>query len=156
MMVVGSARTLLLEPKPVSEEEVRRRNLLAMLIGLMTGTVAGATGIGGGAVLVPLALMAGVIANERVVALSNTVMVATCLAGTVAHFSVTKTADLPWTYGQVNMALAPLVFLGAQVGAPFGKRLNEKLTLPRRKVIMAVLLLAIAARLAYRALTGGG
>lgn len=145
-------RTFLIEPRDVSEEMLGEHRVFALFIGLTTGLVAGATGIGGGAVLVPLALIAGITTNNRVVALANMVMVPTSIAGTLAHLAAPQTADLPWTYGQVCFGLAPLVFLGSQLAAPFGERLNHKLTLPQRKVIMGVVLMIIVARLVYRAL----
>ena len=150
---LAAARTFLLKPVQVKPEDVRRRRTVAVLIGFATGTVSGATGIGGGAVLVPLALWAGLVTNKRVSALSNTVMVATCSAGALAHFLAEKTTQTNWTAGQVNIALAPLVFIGAQVAGPVGEWLNARLTFRRRKVVMGVILLIIALRLGYRALT---
>ena len=151
---IAALRTFLMPPILVLEEDVRRRRYTSLLIGLATGVVSGATGVGGGAVLVPLALLAGIAPNARVVALSNMVMVATCISGTLAHALAPQTADLAWTYGQVSIALAPAVFLGAQLGAPLGKRLNDALSLPRRKIVMGVLLLVIAVRLLGRILGG--
>ncbi len=145
--------TFFIAPRTVAEGAVRRRYKLAVLIGLAAGVASGMTGTGGGAVLVPLALLAGLVTNERVVGLSNMVMVATSIAATAAHLSAEQMCALPWTVGQVNLALAPLVFLGAQVGSPLGKRLNEKLTLRRRRVTMGILLIVIAWRLMSRALS---
>lgn len=145
-------RTFFIQSPHVADEDVRRRDVGAILIGFASGLVSGMTGTGGGALLVPLALIAGIVTNERVVGLSNLVMIATSLAATAAHFRADHISDLPWTVGQVNLAIPPLVFVGAQFGSPWGKRLNEKLTLPRRRVVMGLLLLLIAARLIYRTL----
>lgn len=150
---LAAARTFFLKPILVNAEDVRRRRAVAVLIGFATGAASGATGIGGGAVLVPLALWAGLVTNERVSALSNTVMVATCSAGALAHFLAEKTTQMDWTTGQVNVALAPLVFLGAQAAGPLGKWVNARLTFNRRKVVMGLVLLVIALRLGYRALS---
>ena len=149
--VIG-LRTFFLEHRIVTDEDVRRRVGVAGVIGVLAGLVSGGTGTGGGAVLVPLALMAGLATNERVVGLSNLVMVATALAATAAHFRAERLCDMPWTIGQVNLALAPLVFVGAQLGSPWGKRLNSALTLGRRRVVMGVLLVVLAGRLIARAL----
>ncbi len=151
LILGASARTFLLEPVTVRDEDVRRRRVAAVLIGVASGIVAGATGIGGGAMLVPLALLAGLVSNGRVVLLSNMVMVATCIAGSLAYFTAEKSTAMTWTYGQVNIALAPLVFVGAQAGGPIGRWINDHLSLERRKVVMGVVLLVIATRLAYRA-----
>ncbi|MBX7257688.1 MAG: sulfite exporter TauE/SafE family protein [Candidatus Hydrogenedentes bacterium] len=151
-LVVAALRTFLIRPRVVHAEEVRRRTPATIAIGAVSGIVGGATGTGGGLVLIPLALIAGVVTNERAVALSNMVMIATGFAGTVAHLRAEASLDLPYTMGHVNFALAPLVFIGAQIAGPPGIRLERMLTLPRRKLIMGVLLLVISVRLAYQAL----
>lgn len=145
-------RTFFIHPRVIHKHEVRKRNTLAVVFGVLAGAVGGATGTGGGAVLVPLALMAGLVTNERAVALSNTVMVATSIAGTVPHLLADKTCELPWTIGHVNLALAPLVFFGAQLAIPAAHRFERWLTLPRRKVVMGVLLLAMTAGLVWKTL----
>ena len=151
-MGIAAVRTFLVDAKAVSEDEVRRRGLVAAGIGLLTGLAAGATGLGGGFVLVPLALICGIVSDKRVVALSNTVMTATCLAGAASHAFGPNTTGLPWTVGQLYLPVVTLVFVGAQLGAPLGKRINERMPLRTRKVTMGVLLLLISARLVYRAL----
>lgn len=150
LLLLLAARTFLLKPRVVGEGDVRERGGVAAAIGLVTGVFSGATGTGGGAVMIPLALMTGIATNEQVVTLSNHVMVATCLAGTLAHLLAPRTIDLPWTYGQVNVAMAPLVFAGSLAVAPWGRQLNRHLTLERRRLIMGLLLGLIAARLLWR------
>jgi uncharacterized membrane protein YfcA len=148
IMAVG-LRTFFIEPRHVDESAVRRRTPLALLIGLVAGLAGGATGTGGGAVLIPLALMTGIASNMRVVGLSNMVMVATSIAGTVAHLQAEAIFQGPYTVGHVEFSMAPLVFLGAQLGSLPGKRINALLTLPRRRVVMGVLLLLVSARMAW-------
>lgn len=153
LLGLAAVRMFFLKTPVVPEDAVRRRRVLSVLVGLSAGFVAGATGTGGGAILVPLALWSGICSNDRVVALSNTVMVATAASSTFGHYRTESTVDLAWTYGQVNVALAPFVILGAVGAAPLGRKLNAALTLQRRRLVMAALLLVIAVRLIYRALT---
>jgi uncharacterized membrane protein YfcA len=80
-------------------------------------------------------------------------MIATSIAGSIAHVLAHKTVSLPWTIGHVDLALAPLVFLGSQIGAPIGVRIERRLTLPRRRVIMGALLIVISVRLVYQAIS---
>ncbi len=143
-------------PEPNEPEKLPRQpqREMAILIGLTTGLISGATGVGGGAIMVPLVLLAAVASHKRVVAISNMVMVMTCLAATAAHAQAETTTDLPWTWGQVNLALAPLIVAGAQAGGPAGRWINQNLTRARRRQAMFALLAIIAARLTYRAITG--
>jgi hypothetical protein len=150
-LAVAAVRTFLLEPKPVAEADLKKRNGMAVVIGLCAGIVSGATGTGGGLIVVPLVLMAGIVTNERAVAVSNMVMVATCIASTAAHMLAEKTTELDWTVGQVNVSMAPLVFIGAMLSAPYGRKLNKVLTLPRRRIAMGILLAIIAIRLVLEA-----
>jgi uncharacterized membrane protein YfcA len=145
-------RTFFLKQRTVRENEVRKRQLLSVEIGFVAGIVGGGTGTGGGLVLVPLALWAGISSNDRVVALSNTVMVATSAAGALAHALAEGSTDLPYTYGLVNVSLAPLVCIGAIAFTRPGRWINQQLSLSRRKVVMGTLLVLIAVRLAYGAL----
>ena len=156
VLLLIAVRTFLIRVQPVGEEEIRERKTAATLIGLITGIVSGATGIGGGAVLIPLVLMAEICSNRRIVALSNTVMTATCAAGTLTHMLQPKTVDLPWTIGHVNLVLVPLVFLGAQLGAHYGKFINARISPRQRKITMGILLLLIAIRIGHRALQESG
>jgi uncharacterized membrane protein YfcA len=94
--------------------------------------------------------MAGLVSNERAVALSNTVMVVTSISGTVAHLLAARTSDLPWTCGHVNFALAPLVFIGAQLVNPLAARFEKWLTLQRRKVVMGIILLLMTGGLVWK------
>lgn len=131
-------------------DEVQWRPWTAVGIGAIAGIAGGSTGTGGGAVLIPLALMAGLEVNERVVGLSNLVMVFTSIAGSIAHFQAARVYDAPWTIGHVCLAFVPLVFVGAQVGSELGYRINRSLTLKHRKWFMGGMLLLIALQLLYR------
>lgn len=150
LLVLVAWRTFLIKPRTVMESEVRQRRAVTVSIGLLAGIFGGATGTGGGAVLIPLALMAGIVVNERAVGLSNLVMVGTAIAGTIAHLRAEPIYPSDWTVGHVYFAIVPLVFLGSQLSSPYGERLNVKLTLPRRKLLMGVMLLLIALRLGWR------
>ncbi|GMW00999.1 MAG: hypothetical protein AMXMBFR84_21360 [Candidatus Hydrogenedentota bacterium] len=148
-----AVRSFFIKERKVTKEEVRKRTAAAVGIGFIAGLIGGATGTGGGVTIVPMALMAGLCINERVVALSNMVIIMTCTSGTLAHVFAPQTVHLPWTYGQVNVALAPVVFIGAVFAGWPGRRLNAWLTLRRRRIVMGTLLALITAQLVYRAMT---
>lgn len=151
-LVVVAVRTFFIEPPAVEPGQVRRRHAASILIGLVAGAFGGATGTGGGALLIPLVLLAGIESNARVAGLSNMVMVGTSAAGALAHLNAAQTYQAPWTVGAVCFALVPLVFLGAQIASPWGKRINAHLTLPRRRALMGAFLLLVGVRILWRLL----
>lgn len=145
-------RTFLLHIPDVAEGEIKRNDLLGLFIGLGAGIVGGATGTGGGLVMVPMLLIAGLECNARVVGLSNMVIVLTAISGSIARLGAPQVYAGAYTVGQVCLGLAPIVFIGAQGGSLLGERLNRWLTLPRRRVAMGVILLIIAVQLSFRLL----
>jgi len=148
-----AARTFFLQTPEVGTEAVRPRHALAALIGVVAGMVGGATGTGGGLVLVPLALLTGCACNARVVGLSNMVMVVTSAAGSVAHFLAQPVYAGSWAVGQVWLPLVPLVFLGTQIGSPCGVWINARLSLRGRRWVLAAVLALVAARMLIRTLS---
>ena len=145
-------RTFLLKEVSVPDADVHVRPVIALMIGMLAGLAGGSTGTGGGVVIIPLVLMAGLVANRRVVGLSNLVMVFTSMAGSLAHLQATQQYDAPWTVGHIAFSLVPLVFLGAQAGSELGYRINERMKLKQRRIAMGIVLLVIALQLGYRAL----
>jgi len=141
------------DPAASAQRTSHHESLLALLIGVTVGTVSGVTGLGGGAILVPLVLVAGLSTNKQVVGLSNTVMVATCLSASIAHFRAPVTYTGPLScYGQVVLWLVPLTVLGAQAGVPLGRYVNKRLTFMQRRYAMCFLLLFICLRLVLKAM----
>jgi uncharacterized protein len=153
LLAVLTVRTFLISEQATHVDQVRWRPGVALGIGLLAGIAGGATGTGGGAVLIPLALMAGIVINARVVGLSNLVMVFTSISGSIAHFQADVLYPAPWTVGHVALSLVPLVFLGAQIGSELGYRINERMTLKQRRTAMGAMLLLISLQLFYRMLT---
>jgi len=143
-------QTFMLKPVRVHEADVRRNSGWSILIGLIAGVVGGATGTGGGIVMVPLALKAGIASNHRVVGLSNMMMVPTAAAGAAAHLQANQSYAQAWTAGQIYLPLIPLVFLGAQLASPLGARINAKLSLHRRRMLLGSLLVLISIQILLR------
>jgi hypothetical protein len=141
-------RAFALKDAHVDEKEVEIHTGLTLMIGFATGLVAGMTGTGGGAIFVPFALMAGIVSNQRVVALSNMVMVVTAISATLMHLvGDQQYTESAWVVGRVDFSLAPLVVLGALVGSPYGRKANAWLTVERRRFVMGGLLVFFAIRL---------
>lgn len=138
-------------PRPAAAPR-QRWWLCTPLIGAYSGAAGGATGTGGGLILVPLALQTGLLNNRNTTAVSNMVMVAIAAAGSVAHLRAHGDSTMPGTYGHVNLAIVPWVFAGAQIGAFAGRTINHRITLRQRRNVLGALLLLIVASLLYREL----
>jgi uncharacterized membrane protein YfcA len=147
LLCFAGFRAFILKDRHVEEKDVEVHLGRTVVIGLATGFVAGMTGTGGGAIFVPFALMAGIVSNYRVVALSNMVMVVTAIAAVARLLIAEPTYDSPWTVGLVDVSLAPLVVAGALVGSPYGRKANAWLTFQRRRIVMGGLLIFFAIRL---------
>ncbi len=152
---VTALRLYLGGQRRVREEDVRPRPGLSLGIGVVDGCVSASAGVGGGIIVVPMALAAGIASNASVSGLSNLVMVPTSIAAVLAHVQAPQIfTGLPGTVGQVNVVLALLAFTGAQAGSMAGMRLNAVLTFRRRRLVMIVLMALVAARMVYYALQG--
>ena len=156
VVLVLAIRLLTLKPPAATDAPTRHPTAVGLSIGLVTGVIAGMTGIGGGNIMVPMVLVAGIVANDKVVLLSNMVMIATSLASTVAGLQAPHATNPNpiidrFTYGHVCIALAPLIVVGSQLAVPLGKRINAALTPTRRRYTMAGLLFFIAIQQAWMA-----
>ncbi|MBX3177237.1 MAG: sulfite exporter TauE/SafE family protein [Candidatus Hydrogenedentes bacterium] len=134
------------EPKPGK----RPRWLSSPLVGACGGLAGGATGTGGGLILVPLTLQAGLTTNKNVTAVSNLVMAAIAASGSIAHLRATATAAGAWVIGHVDLSLVPWVLVGALAGGVAGRRINQRLPIARRRRVLAAVLLLIVAGLLLR------
>jgi len=152
LMIFTALQTFLLKEIPVPDKPRAGRKPIAAGIGFLAGLVSGATGTGGGIVMVPLTLMMGLVSSARVTALSNLVMVPMAIAGVAAHVTAPTTTELAWTTGQVTWSLVPLVLVGAVVSSYWGRRWNTVLPLHYRKAALGVLLLVIVVRVGWRIL----
>jgi uncharacterized membrane protein YfcA len=79
-------------------------------------------------------------------------MIATCAASVWVHLRAPRTLDMAGTIGQVNLAVVPAIFLGAQLGSPLGQWINARLSYAKRKIALVVLNVIIAVRMIGQAL----
>lgn len=120
------------------------------LLGAFSGAAGGATGTGGGLILVPLALQTGLATNKNATAISNMVMVLVAAMGTIAHLRAVPTLSVAWTVGHINFQVVPAVFIGAQLGSAIGRHYDHRLSLRARRIVLGTLLLLIVASLLPR------
>lgn len=133
-------------PAPV-HHPARHGNLTLFLIGTAAGTVGSATGTGGGAVLAPLVLLSGLLPHTQMVYVSNQVIIATSLAAAPAHLMAETQFHRYWAVGHVALGLVPVLFVAAQAGVILGVRLNSRLKAHQRRLLLALTLALVAARM---------
>jgi len=136
--------------KVVPLREHIRYPLISIGIGMVAGAVGGATGTGGGLLMVPMTLLLQLCPNTQVVGMSNWAMFVTALAGSVAHLRATPVLEGRWICGHVDLAIVPAVFVGAQIGSWLGVRINAWMTLRVRRWILGTLLSLVSLQLAFR------
>jgi uncharacterized membrane protein YfcA len=134
------------EPEP-HHQRVRAGRLAA--IGAGTGLIAGLLGIGGGIVMVPMLQVFTRIPIRQAIGTSSAIMVLTACVGAALKIS---------TLGNVGhapheaLAFAAAMAPGAVLGAWIGARLTHALPLQAVRVVISLLLLVAAAKLAQGAI----
>lgn len=113
--------------------------LLAVLLGIAAGLLAGSFGVGGGILFVPTLLGLGLTQLEAE-ATSLLAILPTVLAGTWRQRH----------YGNVDWRAAAVVGVASIAGATAGVRVATSLSETTLQRLFALLLLAVAAQLAWR------
>lgn len=114
--------------------------LAPFLLGLVTGLLTVLMGVGGGFILVP--------AMIYIFGVSTRVVVGTSL---FQGLFVTATTTLvhALTTHAVDLVLAGLLLIGSVTGAQIGSRLVQRVRPERARLILALLVLAVAIRMAF-------
>jgi uncharacterized membrane protein YfcA len=122
-----------------------RRAPLGVVASLLAGAVSGVLGLGGGIVKVPaLNTFCGI--PIRVAAATSTLMIGVTAAA----------AAIPYVArGQVVLPLTAAICLGALPGSLLGARLSERVQARSLKLIMAVILISVGARMGLEGLWSG-
>lgn len=105
--------------------------------GLVAGFTSGLFGVGGGIVVVPALTLLARFPAKLATGTSLTAIVPISIAGTVGYA----------TSGEVDLAYAALVAVGALAGAVIGTRWLRTISAPALQVAFAVLMVATAVRL---------
>lgn len=135
-------------------ERERRGTPFLLLGGATVGTLSAFLGVGGGTVAIPFLIYGVRLDMRRVAAGSLGVVAAAAVAGTLGYAVGEPATALPAaTLGYIHLPAALTLIPGAMIGARLGVRLNRKLDAARLRVLFAVLLLAVAARLTWGIVT---
>jgi uncharacterized membrane protein YfcA len=119
---------------------VRHSLLLPMTVGMLSGILVGLLGIGGGFIMLPMMFYILRMPTSVTVGTSLYQIIFITAAATLLHAITTHAVD---------MVLAGLLLLGSVVGAQFGARLTHKVPSHVLRAILALMLMFVAARLAY-------
>lgn len=115
-----------------------------IFISLLIGFAGAVLGIGGGFILVPALIYIFRVPGNIVVGTSLFQILFTMIAATILHASTNQSVD---------MFLAILLIIGGVFGAQFGARAGSKLRGEVFRLLLAILILAVAARFAADILT---
>ncbi len=113
--------------------------LAPLILGIFTGVLTMLMGIGGGFVLVPAMLYILGMSAGVVVGTSLFQILFVTMATTMLHAVTTRAVDV---------VLAVLLLIGSVSGAQIGAQLAQKIPAERLRFILAILVLAVALRLA--------
>lgn len=115
-------------------EAARARALPLILTGIATGVFSGLFGVGGGVIMVPALAMLTTMSRKRISGTSLAAIAPMAIVGVVSYGS----------RGNVDLAAAALLAVGAVVGAQLGTWLLERLPTPIvRWLFIAFLLLVV-------------
>jgi uncharacterized membrane protein YfcA len=123
---------------PKSEIEVSV--FLPLAMGALGGLLAALMGVGGGFIMVPLLLYVLRVRMHVVAGTSLLQVLFTCIVVTVLQSSENHTVDF---------VLAMLLAGGSAAGAVIGTRLGRKLRADQLKILLAILVLATAAKVGF-------
>lgn len=111
-----------------------------LVLGFMAGVLAAIMGVGGGFMMIPAMIYLLGMPTSVVVGTSLFQIIFVTATVTVLHAATNQTVDV---------VLALLLLAGAVVGAQFGTRAGAKLRSEQLRGLLALLVLAVCARLAY-------
>jgi uncharacterized protein len=114
--------------------------LAPLVLGIFIGVLTGLMGVGGGFLLVP--------AMIYLLAMPTATVVGTSLFQ-IVFVSANVTFLQAVSHQTVDIVLAGLLIAGSVVAAPLGARLGAKLGAARLRVLLALLVLAVAGQLGY-------
>jgi uncharacterized membrane protein YfcA len=123
---------------PIAEMSVNMVVILAM--GAAVGFLSGMFGVGGGFIMIPALIYLLKVPTNVVVGTSLFQIIFTAAYTTIVHSTANQTVDI---------VLAFLLMVGGVAGAQYGARAGQKLRGEQLRALLALLVLAVALRLAF-------
>jgi uncharacterized membrane protein YfcA len=119
---------------------VRISMLLPLIFGILVGVLAAIMGVGGGFIMVPVMVYLLRMPMHVVVGTSLFQILFTCVNVTIMQAYSNHTVDF---------VLAVLLLLGSTIGAQVGTSIGKKLKGDQLKILLAILVLAVCAKMLY-------
>ena len=148
------AQTLFLKTKATSPNGTLSYWFWGATIGISSGLISGTTGVGGGAIITPLLFKSRVEKQERVVPITNAVMLINAFFALIPLAWDTAEKSSWVMVGLIHVDLASLVFLGAIPASLLGTHFQDKLPLKIKKILISLILLVILIRMALKFFSG--
>lgn len=127
----------------------KNKKISSALIGIISGSISGFTGLGGGAVNVPLLYQLLHVDFKLTSFYSNVIMIFTAFSGFLT-FSLMDAQTVSFQqWGYVLPFLAVYIVIGTYFGSKFGKFLHAKFDEKKLKLYFVLLLLFIIIRTTY-------
>jgi uncharacterized membrane protein YfcA len=139
--IVAAVRRI---PDAAEDKETDSTPLL-VAIGVLCGCAAGFLAIGGGILMVPLMQLLGKVQLKRAIATSAAVMTVTAPIGAIAKIGTLAVEGMDW---RSSLLYAAGMSLGAIGGARLGVVITQKMSLPHLRLVLSIILAAVAAKMA--------
>ena len=115
--------------------------LAPLLLGFVSGMLTVLLGVGGGFIMVPAMIYLLGMSAQVVVGTSLLQILFVTAVTTIVHATTTRSVDI---------VLAGLLLLGSVIGAQYGARLAQKMKPELLRMILAIVVLAVAFRMALQ------
>lgn len=116
---------------------------ILMPVGVVLGFIAGTLGIGGGLLLLPVLILLFRVPMRITIGITTVYTGFTALVGLIGHIAGGDALNL-W----IALPLAIAVFIGARIGS----QMSHKISIPKLKTIVAVILVTLATVMLFRML----
>ena len=111
-----------------------------LIVGLLVGVLAAIMGVGGGFIMVPAMIYLLGMPTKVVVGTSLFQIIFVTGFATLMHATTNFTVD---------MVLAVLLLVGGVIGAQIGARIGTRLKAEQLRILLAIMVLAVCAKLAF-------
>lgn len=119
-------------------KEHQNQDIKLLLLGMISGFIAGIIGVGNGLILAPFLLSTGIVEPRKVSPTINGLIFISCLSASLSHLYAVSAE-----HSQKNLIRFDIVFMiliGAVVSSFLGRKLNLEISAKSRKHILTIFL----------------